>query len=158
MTSILDAYVCLFLLFYASLNKSDSLSLLRLQIVVVNRLILNLSHTANTREGDSESGTRTSYNSSPLFATNSVLGNIGAPVRTYRDEVEYEYAAWGVEGRDASEGVVGRSKTGVDAYESLDDSRHGSSEEMRSLACEASRRAGKVEISEKSGNGDKSDI
>lgn len=58
----------------------------RLQIVVVNRLILNLSHVANTRK-DSESRTRSDFETL-AFARNSMIGNIGAPVRTYLDDLD----------------------------------------------------------------------
>ena len=49
----------------------------------MNRLILNLTQTANVRE-ESESLTRTGFEP-PMFASNSILGNIGAPVDIYMD-------------------------------------------------------------------------
>ena len=42
--------------------------------------MLNLSYTANVRE-DSEFRTRTGLDP-PMFASNSFMGNIGAPMRT----------------------------------------------------------------------------
>ena len=67
------------------------LSAYRLQIVLVNRLVLNLSHAANSRE-DSEYHTRTNLEL-PTFAKGPFLGNIGGPVHSlpdeyYNDEVE----------------------------------------------------------------------
>ena len=52
----------------------------RFQIVLTNRLVLNLYEWANTRES-SEFRTRTGFEP-PMFATNSVMGSIGAPMRT----------------------------------------------------------------------------
>ena len=53
---------------------------------MTNRLVLNLSHTANTRE-DSEFRTRTGLEP-PIFVNNSILGNIGGPLRTLPDGFE----------------------------------------------------------------------
>ena len=55
---------------------------------MVNRLVLNLSHTANARE-HSTFRSRTGIEP-PLFATNSMLGNVGAPVRTsFEDDIDF---------------------------------------------------------------------
>lgn len=52
---------------------------------MTNRLILNLSHTANAgEESDFRSGTGLD---SPVFALNSVLGNIGGTMRTLPDDL-----------------------------------------------------------------------
>ena len=56
----------------------------RLEVVLINRLVLNLSHTANSRE-DSEFRTRTNLKP-PTFATGPFLGNIGGPVHSLQDE------------------------------------------------------------------------
>ena len=56
----------------------------RFQIVLVNRLILNLSHAANPSE-DSELRTRTKL-VPPTYAVGTFLGNIGGPVRSLPDE------------------------------------------------------------------------
>ena len=56
----------------------------RLQVVITNRLVLNLSHAANGRE-DSEFTTRTNLDP-PKFASGPFLGNIGGPVRSLPDE------------------------------------------------------------------------
>lgn len=58
----------------------------RLQIVIVNRLILNLNHGANARE-DSEFRTRTGLEP-PAFVLGPVLGNIGGSVRTFPDDLD----------------------------------------------------------------------
>lgn len=50
-----------------------------IEIIMVNRLVLNLTHAANSH-GDStfsKSGL-----GPPVFASNSILGNIGGPVNT----------------------------------------------------------------------------
>ena len=67
----------------------------RLQVVLVNRLVLNLNHAANAREdSDSELRTRTNLEP-PTFAAGPFLGNIGGRVRSlsdefYDDELEVE--------------------------------------------------------------------
>ena len=54
---------------------------------MTNRLVLNLSHTANARE-DSEFRSQTGLEP-PLFAVNPVLGNIGASIRTVRKDLDF---------------------------------------------------------------------
>ena len=60
----------------------------RLQIVMTNRLVLNLIHGANARE-DSEFRTQTGLEP-PTFATGPYLGNIGGPVRSLLDDFDEE--------------------------------------------------------------------
>lgn len=67
-----------------------------LQIILINRLVLNLSHAANAND-DSDFRTRTGLE--PLsFASGPVLGNIGGPVRSFPDD------DWDDEVPDESEG------------------------------------------------------
>ena len=59
---------------------------------MVNRLVLNLSHTANSREDFGFrtlplSGIESLDSPALMFASNSVLGNIGGPVRTIYDDM-----------------------------------------------------------------------
>ena len=68
---------------------------------MVNRLVLNLSHTVSTRE-DSEFRSRTGMDV-PVFARHSVLGSIGNPVRTLPDEIYEDYNG------DEERGVDARS-------------------------------------------------
>ena len=74
----------------------------RLQIILVNRLVLNLAHTANGHE-NSELYTKTLLDP-PVFATGSFLGNIGGPVRSFLDDMDLEDGAVGADGdsRDSS--------------------------------------------------------
>ena len=58
----------------------------RLQVVITNRLVLNLIHNANARE-DSEFRTRTGLEP-PTFASGPFLGSIGGPVRTLPDDFD----------------------------------------------------------------------
>lgn len=51
---------------------------------MLNRLVLNLSHAANSRE-DTEFRSRTGLDP-PVFASNPILGNIGAPLRMLPDD------------------------------------------------------------------------
>ena len=63
-----------------------------LQIVILDRLILNLIQGADQRE-DEEFRTRTGLEP-PAFATGSFLGNIGGPLRTLSNnmfDVSFEY-------------------------------------------------------------------
>lgn len=62
----------------------------RLQVVIINRLVLSLCHAdaANTRE-DSEFRTRTGLEP-PTFATGPILGKIGGAVRAFPDELNDE--------------------------------------------------------------------
>ena len=76
----------------------DNTTAYSLQIVFVNRLVLNLSNAANTQE-DANFRLQTGLEP-PLFATGSILGNIGGPVRTSLDDFEDEYL-----GSDDVEGV-----------------------------------------------------
>ena len=59
----------------------------RLQVVIVNRLVLSLSHAGNAKE-ETEFRTRTGR-SAPVFSSDTVVGNIGAPIRTLSDETLY---------------------------------------------------------------------
>ena len=65
------------------------LTMLRLQSVMVNRLVLNLKHGANARE-DSEFRTRTGLEP-PAFASGPFLGSIGGPVRTMPDDFDNDF-------------------------------------------------------------------
>lgn len=59
-------------------------------MVLVNRLVLNLSQTADARE-DSEFRTRTGVEPPVFVVTNSLLGNIGRSIRTVPyDDLEGE--------------------------------------------------------------------
>lgn len=58
----------------------------RVRIVAVNRLVLSLSYSANARE-DSEYRSRSGFEP-PLFAANSVLGNIGGLVHSLPDSFD----------------------------------------------------------------------
>ena len=57
-----------------------------LQIVILDRLILNLIQGADQRE-DEEFWTRTGLEP-PAFATGSFLGNIGGPLRTLSNDMD----------------------------------------------------------------------
>ena len=52
-----------------------------MQAVLVNRLVLNLCSTARMKEDQATFAIVTGLNA-PHFAPNSLLGNIGAPIRT----------------------------------------------------------------------------
>ena len=54
--------------------------------MIVNRLVLNLSHSANERE-ESESRSSTKIEA-PVFASNSFLGNIGGTMRSIPNDVD----------------------------------------------------------------------
>ena len=69
----------------------------RLQVIITNRLVLNLSKSANTREG-SEFHTKTTLEP-PIFAMGIPLGNIGGSVNTLPDDF-YD------EGKESSAGGV----------------------------------------------------
>ena len=71
------------------------------EIILVNRLVLNLSHAVNTRE-DSEFRTRTNLEP-PTFASGPFLGNIGGPVHTFADS---PYDGDEAEGALTEDGVV----------------------------------------------------
>ena len=60
----------------------------RLQIVITNRLVLNLIQGANARE-ESQIGTRTGLEP-PVFVAGPYLGNIGGPVHTFADDYDDE--------------------------------------------------------------------
>ena len=57
-----------------------------IRYTLVNRLVLNLCHAANTDE-DSEFRSRTGLEP-PNFASGPILGNIGGPVRTLSDDLD----------------------------------------------------------------------
>ena len=60
----------------------------RVQVLVVSRLVLNLRQRAT----NSISGTilaTISEPEGPQFASNSLLGNIGAPLRSEFDDMDY---------------------------------------------------------------------
>ena len=63
------------------------LSSFRLQIILVSRLVLQLSNTANIHHREIEfSADSESNHDPPVFGTNSILGNIGGPLRTFSDD------------------------------------------------------------------------
>ena len=68
--------------FYFSLY----LEFCRLLFILINRLVLNLSHKTIANE-DSEFRSRTGMEP-PVFASNSILGHIGGPLRTLPDDME----------------------------------------------------------------------
>lgn len=79
-----------------------------LQIVLINRLVLNLSHAANAND-DSEFRTKTGLE--PLsFASGPVLGNIGGPVRSFPDE-DWEDEMPETEGHEMVELEMTRNET-----------------------------------------------
>lgn len=61
----------------------------RFAVVVINRLILNLSQTGH----DIGSNSVQTITYGPLFATNAILGNIGASLRTDFDDDSIEWEA-----------------------------------------------------------------
>ena len=83
LSSINDVCVLQTILYLSLLNCICSL-----QIVIVNRLILNLIRGADDRAGsDFEFQTRTGLEP-PAFASGSFLGNIGGPVRTFPEDFD----------------------------------------------------------------------
>lgn len=60
-------------------------------MIVINRLILNLNQVGHRGDNDDSIGT---ISTGPVFATNTILGNIGAPLKNdYEDSessIEFE--------------------------------------------------------------------
>ena len=71
----------------------------------MNRLVLNLNHTANAEE-DSEFRTRTGLEP-PEFAANPVLGNIGGSLRTL-SENHYDDEVWESRAEEAAPNIASR--------------------------------------------------
>ena len=70
------------------LNLATPKYLFRLEVVLVNRLVLNLSYATNNREG---TDIRTTTNFGPLtFAAGPFLGNVGGPVRSFSDTFDVD--------------------------------------------------------------------
>ena len=77
---VLQAYVSFFMY-----NEAKILRLFfSLEVILINRMIFNLSYAANYRE-ESMFRSQTGLEP-PTFATNAVLGNIGAPLRTLTND------------------------------------------------------------------------
>lgn len=69
---------------YSSYHSLMACIYFRLSIILVNRLVLNLRQAGRAHDE------MTSTVSMPAFATNPVLGNIGAPLR-YGSQAEDQY-------------------------------------------------------------------
>ncbi|TDL21683.1 hypothetical protein BD410DRAFT_866715 [Rickenella mellea] len=54
---------------------------IRLTVILINRLVLNLRQVSHLQEGHALTLDATGTIREPVFATNSILGNIGAPLR-----------------------------------------------------------------------------
>ena len=77
---------------------------------MTNRLVLNLSQVANTREeNDLQGRTRTDLDGL-AFAQNSMLGNIGGPVYSHLDDLDDDEEAPRVEEHKA-EKTAGQAVT-----------------------------------------------
>ena len=65
------------------------MSITRIQVLVVSRLVLNLRQRSTNSVNDSLLAT-ISEAAQPEFASNSILGNIGAPLMSNLDDMVYE--------------------------------------------------------------------
>lgn len=95
---------------FYKLSRGRALIVNRLQIVMTNRLVLNLRLTANTRE-DFEFRTCTGLETA-VFAHGSIIGNIGAPVRTLPEGWDEDVADWELE--DSTRRNEGKSRVNYD--------------------------------------------
>ncbi|TDL18643.1 hypothetical protein BD410DRAFT_900724 [Rickenella mellea] len=93
-----------------------------LTAILVNRLVLNLRQVSHLHEGNAPALRGTGTIHEPVFATNSFLGNLGAPLRVGpEDEDEIEEV-----GVDDGAEVVGGYRI-VDQSDSTEDVRDPSS-------------------------------
>ncbi|TDL19173.1 hypothetical protein BD410DRAFT_900377 [Rickenella mellea] len=76
-----------------------------LTIILINRLVLNLRQVSHLQEGNAPTLGTIDTIQEPAFATNSLLGNLGAPLRVGLD-VDYEIEEIGVD--DDAEAVEER--------------------------------------------------
>ncbi|TDL16097.1 hypothetical protein BD410DRAFT_795730 [Rickenella mellea] len=70
-----------------------------LTIILVNRLVLNLRQVSRVQEGNTPTLNAIGTIKEPAFATNPILGNLGAPLRVGPgdddefEDMDMEYAA-----------------------------------------------------------------
>ncbi|TDL16095.1 hypothetical protein BD410DRAFT_795727 [Rickenella mellea] len=84
-----------------------------LTFVLINRLVLNLRQVSHVQEGNAPTLCAIGTIPEPTFATNSILGNIGAPLRVGAED---DYEIDEIDGDDEGEvieecSIVNRTET-----------------------------------------------